>query len=649
MKNFLLVLALFFSLTIYSQSAKQQKINELRILVNTNISDSLKIKSYSDLCWYYGNISIDSAFYFGNLALDLSKEKKNLQGEAQAYNDIGILHYQLAEYDQAIALYKSSLRIRKSKKDSLGIASLYNKLGIAFHRKSTYDSALYYDNKALQIYNAKNHLKYVSIIKNNIANIYNDLKQYEKALESNKEVARIQKEISDHLGLARSYNNIGNSYLFLNDTLQSLDYYLKAINISEKNNFDRELGASYNNYGTILQSQKKFKKALIYLNKSLVIKKKIKDNYGISSGILNVAILNLQIGNLQPVEKQLRQGLAISKNSGINKLTLNAYSSFVTFYALKKNADSVIKYQKLYMQTQDLLLNERITKEVAEIQEKYNTVEREKEIALQKEELLKQKLELQTKNLYALLLAAGVLIVSLVSFGNYKYQKNKRKQLREKLRLKDELSKTKTQNKLQEQRLRISRDLHDNIGSQLTFIISSIDNLKFLTKSSNDDLKSKLTSINSFASNTISQLRDTIWAMNKNEIPYEDFQSRVLSLIEKAKIAKENIQFDFESDVKSEIIFSSVNGITIFRVLQEALNNALKYADANNIKIGIIEKKNTLQISITDNGNGFDINTVEIGNGLENMQKRMGEIDGKIIINSKIDVGTSINISIKNT
>ena len=649
MKNYLLVSALFFSLIISSQSAKQQKINELRSLVETEISDSLKIKSYGDLCWYYGSVSIDSAFYFGNLALDVSKEKNNLQGEAQAYNDIGILHYQLAEYNRAIKLYKSSLKIRKSQKDTVGIASLYNKLGIAFHRMSALDSALYYDNKALTIYKNLNHLKYANLIQSNIANIYNDLKQYEKALESNKEVARIQEEISDNLGLARSYNNIGNSYLFLNDTLQSLDYYLKAIEISKKNNFERELGASYNNYGTVLQNQKKFEEALIYLNKSLDIKKKINDNHGISSGILNVAILNLQTGNLTPVEKQLRQGLAISKKSGINKLTLNAYSSFVTLYALKKNADSVIKYQQLYMQTQDLLLNERITKEVAEIQEKYNTVEREKEISLQKEELLKQKLELQTKNLYALLLAAGVLIVSLVFFGNYKYQQNKRKQLRDQLALKDELSKTKTENKLQNQRLRISRDLHDNIGSQLTFIISSIDNLKFLTKASDEKLKEKLTNINSFASSTISQLRDTIWAMNKNEIPYEDFQTRILSLIEKAKIAKENIKYDFISDVKSDIIFSSVNGITIFRVLQEALNNAIKYAEASKIDITVVEKNNELKITIKDNGKGFDMNKIEMGNGLENMQKRMEEIEGKIDIKSKIGEGTSICIHIKNT
>ncbi|MCK5872708.1 MAG: hypothetical protein KAG26_07765, partial [Methylococcales bacterium] len=72
MKTNLLIVALFYILFTTAQSPTQKKINDLRSLILTEISDSLKIKSYGDLCWYYGNISIDSAFYYGNLALNLS-------------------------------------------------------------------------------------------------------------------------------------------------------------------------------------------------------------------------------------------------------------------------------------------------------------------------------------------------------------------------------------------------------------------------------------------------------------------------------------------------------------------------------------------------------------------------------------------------
>ncbi|MCF6168298.1 7TM diverse intracellular signaling domain-containing protein [Lutibacter sp.] len=201
------------------------------------------------------------------------------------------------------------------------------------------------------------------------------------------------------------------------------------------------------------------------------------------------------------------------------------------------------------------------------------------------------------------------------------------------------------QNKIYNQRLKISRDLHDNIGSQLTFIISSIDNLKFITKNSDEVVKNKLSEINQFTNNTISQLRDTIWAMNKNEISFEDFQGRVLAFIEKAKIATHGIKFNLNSTVSSPIFFSSIKGINIFRVIQEAINNAIKYANASEIIININEINNKLIIEIKDNGTGFNLDTVELGNGLKNMQHRIEEINGEITIYSVINKGTSIIIS----
>ena len=88
------------------------------------------------------------------------------------------------------------------------------------------------------------------------------------------------------------------------------------------------------------------------------------------------------------------------------------------------------------------------------------------------------------------------------------------------------------QNKLHEQRLAISRDLHDNIGAQLTFIISSVDSLKYAFADGNPKLEDKLNNISSFTKETIYELRDTIWAMNKEEITIEDLKTRISNFIE---------------------------------------------------------------------------------------------------------------------
>ncbi|MEX1382544.1 tetratricopeptide repeat protein [Lutibacter sp.] len=636
-----LKLTILFSIVFLSAFAQKNVIDSLKILLKDPISDSTKVKVLGDLCWYYSNISTDSSFYYGKQALDLSKKTNNLFGEAQAYNDFGIIHYKLSNFDTSISFYKKALSLREKLKDTLGIGSLYNKMGISYQRIFKMDSAIFYNTKALEIYENAKHTRYIALIKNNIANIYFNLKQYNKALDEHLEVAKIRTEIKDNFGLTYSYTNIGNAYLFLSDTIKSLEYYKKGIEIAEPNNYEQELATLYNNYGAILKDYNSFKEAISYFDKSLTIRKKLNDIYGVASVSLNLGDLYLSSGNITKAENFMREGLLLSKKINAKEKEMNSYKSLLSLFAFKKNTDSVLHYQKLFIGTQDSIFNTRITKEIAEIQEKYDTAQREKEIAQQKEQLLKNELEIKNKNLTALLLGSGLLFFSIISFGLYKRQQHKKREYKNKLALKE----AQTYSKLQDQRLRISRDLHDNIGSQITFIISSIDNLKFLTDTTNEKLKNKLSEINQFASATIGQLRDTIWAMNKNEITFEEFQSRLLAFIEKAKSATTNIQFNYNSAIQSNLNFSSIKGMNIFRVFQEAINNAIKYAEASKINIIISENKETIKFEITDNGKGFNINTIELGNGLENMERRIKEIGGGITINSEPNRGTSIKIT----
>ena len=196
------------------------------------------------------------------------------------------------------------------------------------------------------------------------------------------------------------------------------------------------------------------------------------------------------------------------------------------------------------------------------------------------------------------------------------------------------------------QRNKISRDLHDNIGSQLTFIKSSIDNLKYITKTTDEKLISKLDQISSFSSHTINQLRDTVWAMSKENISIDNLCNRVQGLIEKTKVIDSELQFSLICNASKEIIFDSNKGINIFRVIQEAVNNTIKYAEASNIEIKLEESTKQIEITISDNGKGFDINNIELGNGLSNMEKRMAEINSQIHIHSIKNKGTSIKMNI---
>ena len=184
-------------------------------------------------------------------------------------------------------------------------------------------------------------------------------------------------------------------------------------------------------------------------------------------------------------------------------------------YSNSNDFKQALHYQKRAVALNDSLLNENSNKTIAQLETQFDTEKKEKQIIEQNVVIANKELEIKQRSyfMYALI-AVGVLLL-VIGFFIIKQIKFKQQKLIEANRLKDEMAKIKTQEKLNEERVRISRDLHDNIGAQLTFIISSIDNMSFFMKDANNDLKEKLQELNTFSKNAIKQLRNTINTLNK--------------------------------------------------------------------------------------------------------------------------------------
>ena len=512
-----------------------------------------------------------------------------------------------------------------------------------------------------------------------LSQIYNYQDKREKKLVFNLNAIRIYEELGKLEKAGYAYGELGFS-IKREDLKSALHYMRKGLKIIENVKTAKKVDATFDNYGILQGMLKNYDSAIYYHKKSLQIKKQNNDSIGIPYGYVHLATVNINLNNFEIAKKYIdsaqtirlirndiygitdnyvyygdlyfaekKYGQAIENfKKGYNLSIENNFLSLEKYcadYLTKSYIElgdykNAFAYNKIFQTLKDSTINTETNSRVATLQIEFETEKKEKEIAQQKEQLLARELEIKNKNNFNVLLGSGILMLGIILFGLHKRQQHKRREYQNELKLKE----AQTFSKLQDQRLSISRDLHDNIGSQLTLIISSIDNLKFLTKNSDTIFQSKLTEINNFAGNTISELRDTIWAMNKNKISYEDFLGRILSFIEKAKLASGNCHFNFNSTVKSPIYLSSAKGINLFRITQEAINNALKYARASEISISIIETEKNLIIKISDDGIGFDLNTIELGNGLENMQKRAAEINGKINIQSKINAGTQIEI-----
>lgn len=222
-----------------------------------------------------------------------------------------------------------------------------------------------------------------------------------------------------------------------------------------------------------------------------------------------------------------------------------------------------------------------------------------------------------------------VVLSTIISTVRYYSTKKLKKQI-------DELEKEKA---VQKERERISRDLHDNVGSQLTNIITGIGLAEIYNKTEKSKADNLLQSLKEEVRETMTQLRETIRALKSNEMSFENFIIELRKVIERrAKYYSGEILLDVDCDSNTNIILKPLQVLHLFRIIQEAITNSIKHSEAKKITINISFEDKMLSLSITDNGLGMKEENIDLmnGSGIENMKKRAEEIDAEFkLINGK--------------
>ncbi|MCB0445130.1 MAG: tetratricopeptide repeat protein [Gelidibacter sp.] len=619
----------------------------------------------------------------------VAQHTKNDSVKIRLYNKIGSA-YIFNDTKKALQVITEGEQLAKEKNFLFGLTELTNTHGIYMDVTGKSDSANYYFSKALQMSKTYHFKTIENMCLNNLGMFHWNKSNFNEALNYFFQSLKMVEALGNEKGTATPLNNIGLIYQEMNLNAKALEYHQKSLKIREKFNLKNEQIASLNNIGICYKSLGKLKAAISTYQKGIELAKQTNnliDYYRLLDNLANAyqeggnydkAIETYQLAlerpkdydadkkgyisiytNLTAIYNSLNnpsQGLfyankafgLIQKYPHLKDNTNELYLKAAESQYMLNNFEAARILTEKYVILKDSVFSEQNAKAVADLEVKYDTEKKEKQILIQRAELAEHKLTIQKQSykLYAAL--AFALILGLIGYLFYNQQKLKNKQLLKENELKDALLKIETQSRLQEQRLNISRDLHDTIGAQLTFIISSIDNLKYGFDIKDKKLTDKLDSISNFTSATIYELRDTIWAMNKNEITFDDLQSRISNFIDKAHVIDDDTTFSFNvsNDISTAKTFSSVEGMNIHRIIQEAIHNSLKHANPTEIKVQVSRNFNILQFEVSDNGTGFDINLVKRGNGINNMQKRAHEISGELVITSLPVKGTVVCLSI---
>lgn len=209
------------------------------------------------------------------------------------------------------------------------------------------------------------------------------------------------------------------------------------------------------------------------------------------------------------------------------------------------------------------------------------------------------------------------------------------------------LAKIEGDRKIQEQRMEIARDLHDSLGAQLTLISTMTDRIKKHVNGLDSEIIQNIDKLNYFSEKSIAELKNALWVLNSNQLTLNDFRNQLSNFFQKLEESSLNKEIFYEFNIQENLILQSKQAANLFRIIQECVNNSIKYALNDKIWVIINQNGTILNIEMEDNGIGFDPDKIKPDSyGIANLRHRVQSMDGTLELKTAINKGTCYKIII---
>jgi signal transduction histidine kinase len=545
--------------------------------------------------------------------LQAQKKNRSEQLSEKISMNIAIVKRVKGEYEESIRLSEEVLKKTKSENVK---ASAYNNLGAAYKRTGKNEKAIKNYIAALSIYDKTNNQKDAAIVQNNIGLLYQEMDDLNQAKKYHESALEYFSSIDDKEGISKSYNMLGIVLANEGDLEGSLTFFRKSHKLELQLNSKIGVSETVSNIGSVYFYLGQMDSALVYVKKSLEIDRQNKDYSNIADGYNTLAEVYMNTNDFSNAKSSLDSAIYYAKKYNYTTAYLNSLESYSYLYEMENKLDLSLDYLRKFHSEKDSISQLSNQNNINELEKKYQT--EKKEMALE-EEIVKNK----NKTLLLLVLIGAILILTII----IALVIQRRKMDKQKATI------SILQN-LETERTRIARDLHDNLGAELTMISSKLDMKAFRTTNEAD--KKDLTDIREISTNANFVLRETIWSIHKEELTVDELYRKTEEYTTRILGSKE-IRIAVVATEK-EAVLSPAIALHLFRIIQEAVNNASKYSNCSEVKVLISPSR----VEVYDNGSGFDVKNVKAGYGLQNMQQRAKEFNGSVKIESEKGKGTSV-------
>ncbi|WP_042492062.1 tetratricopeptide repeat-containing sensor histidine kinase [Aequorivita sublithincola] len=637
--------------------------------------------AYGNLYFMYGDPK--RASHYDSIAIKLAEKISYKKGRAVAIGNLGREFITFGNFNKAEKLIQQAISLEEkfNPQDANRLAELYSRYNIIEGSQGNYLKSLELIEKAIEFSETAKDDKQLSLLYTNYAITLSRLSKFDEAVEVHFKVMRLCEKMKDTLGLLRVYNNLGIAFRSGGESDKAITYYKKSIALAKTTNSYKSLGLSLVNLATVYVKKEQLDAVDTLYTQGIQYFEIASDTGGIAFANHNYGNFLLLTKNYAEADKRLQVAYNLRKQIGAELAAANSlsvlgksamdqekwkeaeeylltaepiykgksrdnrnlkelYGYLKELYIEKGNFEKALNYQTQELELEKTIFTENEKVNALKAETAYDLEKRDLEMVIQKEEeqLARQRL----------LLGGGsvVLILLLISLSLWL----RRRQLKERhqahitnLGQQHRLNLTKSlKDSEQQERKKIANKLHDEAGSMLSIAILNLKQVQgdVFNEGSNAGQKLETTQ------KLLVDISDSVRLISHSLMPVALEKYGLKAAIHDLANAVNTSQ-----KLKVEEIFEGLDDtdswgeefcLTVYRIVQEAINNIIKHAQATHVLLQIVELEESVTIYIEDNGRGMDTNAKKDGIGLKMLKRNVEYLNGTIEINGNANKGTFI-------
>ena len=544
-------------------------------------------------------------------------------------------NFETKNFDTTIIEGNKALALARKNTDSIAVAKIKRHIGVASYFQGKYDIAAknYYESVA--ILEKANEKKELAPLYNELGKLYRKTRDLDKAMQNYEKAAALFKQLNDSAGVSMILNESGVVYEYKADYKEALNRYTASLNLAEARGDSLSVSYAVSNIAGIFVIEKKYTEAEKNLLRALNIRQLLKVSFAIALTYTDLGVAMNGKGDYIKATSYLQMSNKLAETLQYVELQSNNYSELASVAQRKGQYQEAYEYYLKRSYLRDSLYAMEKTKQIAELNTKYESAKKEQQIKEQHNRIRMQNFLFI--GIGGLALLTGLLI-------NSQYRRNK---LRQEAQMKTELMKQQEMavkaviEAEENERQRIAKDLHDGVGQMMSAAKMNLSAFESEVQFANDEQKKSLKKVIQLVDESCKEVRTVSHIMMPNALLKNNLAAAIHDFVN--KLNNKTLQAHVNTIGLDERMDSNIETV-LYRVMQECVHNAIKHAGATTLDISLIRDKDGISGTVEDNGKGFDAADKDNfeGIGLKNITTRIEYLKGTVDFDTAPGRGTVV-------